>query len=259
MDPEKDPMQSFPDQQSAPALLSKLSQFLSTQEAIDIFKQFQSDEWFHNGQVLWSGVPRHRAQEWADYHQLQTLTTAMGPLMDEKHPDCLRFKKTSQQWSRYIHGASAIFAWHIAQGEIVTLLSPPPPKRFHPSGLSYYQVIEEPIIKGLVSRCAVDKIIIAHPTVKKSQNFLYELWPDDKGNEWSQRYGSRPLKTNWRQIGRNMDELRSKILMTVPEQYNQSKAFQVRPLVRFIISSESSLMILPRSPLSSQLKLVYWW
>jgi hypothetical protein len=32
--------------------------------------------------VLWSGILRDEAQRWADGHEMQTLTTAMGPLMD---------------------------------------------------------------------------------------------------------------------------------------------------------------------------------
>jgi hypothetical protein len=100
-----------------------------------MLEQFQSNDWIPNGQVLWSGMPREKAQEWAKRHELQTLTIVMGPLMDIKHPDCLKLRKNNQQWSNYIHGASAIFAWRIAQGEKVTLLSPPLPERFHPSGL----------------------------------------------------------------------------------------------------------------------------
>jgi hypothetical protein len=129
MDRDKNPFQLFTDNQLAQVLfLSTLSQTLSVQEALDISERFKSDEWIPNGQVLWSGVPRGIAQGWADSRHLQTLTTAMGPLMNEKHPDCLKTKKTPRQWSRYIHGASAVFAWHIAQGEKVTLLSPPPPQ-----------------------------------------------------------------------------------------------------------------------------------
>ncbi|KAJ5337150.1 actin-like protein 10 [Penicillium brevicompactum] len=141
----------------------------------------------------------------------------MGPLMNKKHPDCLKSKKTPHEWSRYVHGASAVFAWHIAQGEKVTLLSPPPPERFNPSGLSYYQVIEEPIIKGLFGPSAVDKMIIAHPTVKESEENLYELWPNDEGDKWLQTFGSRRLQTHWRHTGLKMEKLKSRMLKSVPE------------------------------------------
>lgn len=45
-------------------------------------------------------------------------------------------------------GASAIFAWFVSRGEKVTVLSPPPPSRFHPIGLTNFQEIEKPILKG---------------------------------------------------------------------------------------------------------------
>ncbi|OJJ29603.1 hypothetical protein ASPWEDRAFT_81537, partial [Aspergillus wentii DTO 134E9] len=67
-----------------------------------------------------------------------------------------------------IKGASALFAWHICEGEEVTVLTPPPPCRFHPSGFTSYQVIEEPILKG------------AHPDVKGAEDFRYQIWPVDK-------------------------------------------------------------------------------
>ncbi|KAJ5358155.1 hypothetical protein N7541_005313 [Penicillium brevicompactum] len=219
MDRDKNTSQVFTDNQLAQVhFLSTLSQTLSFQETADIFARFQSNEWIHNGQVLWSGVPYEIAQDWAASHHLQTLTIAMGPLMDEKHPDCLKSKKTPHGWSRYIHGASAVFAWHIAQGEKVTLLSPPPPERFNPSGLSYYQVIEEPIIRGLVGRSAVDKMIIAHPTVKGIEKSPpYELWPNDEGEKWLRKFGSRCLETKWRHTGLKMEKLKSRMLKSVPE------------------------------------------
>lgn len=143
---------------------------------------------------LWSGVPRDKAQEWADRHHLQTLTTAMGPMMDEKHPDCLKLKKSPHKWSRYIHGASELFAWNIARGEKVTVLSPPPPERFHPSGLSNYQAIEEPIIQGSLGQCAVRHIFIVHPTVTESGEFSYEMWPADESSTSVERFGLQTFK-----------------------------------------------------------------
>lgn len=193
---------SLTDQESPQTPLNMiLRKFLSTNEAIEIIRQFRSSDWIENGQVLWSGIPREKAQDWADKHGLQTLTTAMGPLMDTKNPNCLRSRKNKQKWSQYVHGASAIFAWCIAQGEIVTLLAPPPPERFHPSGLSYYQTIEEPIIRGLAHQISVRRIDICHPAIKESTDFLYELWPNDRSATWVERFGSKSYQTKWRKIG----------------------------------------------------------
>jgi hypothetical protein len=82
MDEEK-LIRSLANQTPAQApLVEILRQYLSLQEAVQILEQFQSDNWLTNGQVLWSGMLREQAQQWADRHRLQTLTTAMGPLMD---------------------------------------------------------------------------------------------------------------------------------------------------------------------------------
>jgi hypothetical protein len=92
---------------------------------------------------MWSGILHEYAQDWADKHNMATLTTAIGPLTTLEHPLCLKRQKSSGGWSKYIKGASAVFAWHILRGERVIVLSPPPPERFHPSGQTNYQAIEE--------------------------------------------------------------------------------------------------------------------
>ena len=135
-------------------------QYLTIEEANQINQQFRSSAFLCDGQVMWSGVPRERAQQWADEHGMQTLTTAMGPLMSPSHPSCLRLKKSSKQWSKYVKGASILFAQYAAEGQRVTVLSPPPPQKLHPSGLTTYQSIEEPILKGEVGGAAVLRIDI---------------------------------------------------------------------------------------------------
>lgn len=195
---------------------------------MQIFEQFQSNNWVRNGQVLWSGVPRVRAQKWADTHHLQTLTTAMGPLMDERNSDCPKSKKSLPQWSNYIHGASAIFAWHIARGDEVTVLSPPPPDRFHPSGLSNYQAIEEPIIQGLLGQCAVQHIIMVHPTVTESEAFVYEMWPKDESPTWIKRFGLRSFGRKWREIGRCEDKLQLRQLIASEKKQSNEESLNRR-------------------------------
>lgn len=129
------------------SIIKVLRQYLTIEEELQICKQFD-DTWRWNNQVMWGGMLRKDAQEWADKHEMATLTTAMGPLMNPDDPLCLKKKKKSPGgWSKYIKGASAIFAWRISRGERVLVLSPPPPERFHPSGRTDYQLIEEPILK----------------------------------------------------------------------------------------------------------------
>ncbi|EEU34845.1 uncharacterized protein NECHADRAFT_88435 [Fusarium vanettenii 77-13-4] len=84
------------------------------------------------------------------------------------HPTCLQ-AVSAQRWKGYIHRASVIFAWFISQADSVTVLSQPPPQRFHPSGRTFYQTVEEPIIQ------------VMHLTMGgKAEDFRYEIWPSDK-------------------------------------------------------------------------------
>jgi hypothetical protein len=122
-------------------LASVCLQYLTVKEELQICQQFH-DTWRRNNQVMWSGIPRKDVQRWADERDMETLTTAMGPLMTPRHPPYLRIPKPEKGPSKYIKGASAVFALHISRGEKVTVLSPPPPERFHPSGLTNYQAIE---------------------------------------------------------------------------------------------------------------------
>ncbi|OAL42698.1 hypothetical protein IQ07DRAFT_471320, partial [Pyrenochaeta sp. DS3sAY3a] len=153
--------------------------YLTLAEEIQIYEQFHGKRWKPNGQVLWSGLSREEAQRWADEHGMQTLTTAMGPLLDSSSPMYARHGKSTKAWKKYIKGASAMFAWTITERERVLVLSPPPPERFHPSGQTTFQRIEEPIIKGAIRGHAVLRIDIIHPIVKGAEDFSYQLWPID--------------------------------------------------------------------------------
>ncbi|TVY37833.1 hypothetical protein LSUB1_G005285, partial [Lachnellula subtilissima] len=180
-------------------------QYLTADEEAQIHQQFQGDIWRRNNQVLWSGILRDEAQRWADEHEMQTLTTAMGPLMDSSHPLCLRNKKSIKAWRQYIKGASAIFAWYISRGEKVTVLSPPPPERFHPSGATSYQAIEEPIIRGKLETRTVSRIEMVHPTVKGAENTHYQIWPVDETTTWTAKFGELNVqKRCWRVVKKRL-------------------------------------------------------
>ena len=177
-----------------------ISHFLTTEERNAIHHQFEDSSWCRNCQVLWTGIPRDHAQRWADKHDMQTLTTAMGPLMAKESKHCLSTQKSKKQWSLYIKGASALFAWHICEGKEVTVLTPPPPRRFHPSGFTSYQVIEEPILKGGMEGKHVSVIMLAHPDVKGAEDFRYQIWPVDKTSSWIAKFGSTPCTRCWREV-----------------------------------------------------------
>ncbi|WKT54237.1 hypothetical protein QSH57_004821 [Fusarium oxysporum f. sp. vasinfectum] len=173
--------------------------WITDEEANKIHLQFQKS-CVANRQVLWSGMLRQKAQYWADKHDFQTLTTALGPLLNPADPQCPNGTKSSAARNRYIHGASILFAWFITYGDLVTVLSQPPPQRFHPSGQSFYQLYEEPIIKGKMDNQAVKKIVIAHPTVGAAVDFTYEMWPHDEPSLWTTTFGIPDIKVYWRQV-----------------------------------------------------------
>lgn len=204
----------LPDKSSTQAsALPVVRHYLTMKEATQIIQQFRSKSWHNNRQVLWSGMLRENAQKWADEHEMQTLTTAMGPLMMPEHPLCLQSQKTAHAWSEYIHGASAIFAWYIARGETVTVLSPPPPDRFNPSGLTYYQSIEQPIIKGAIDNVSVDHIYLVHPMVERAEKLSYEFWPDDNQSTWIKQFGLQPRLSKWRATGKREGKLEIKNML----------------------------------------------
>jgi hypothetical protein len=180
-----------------------LQEYLTTEDEIQILQQIDG-EWRRNEQVLWTGIPREKAQAWADEHHMQTLTTAMGPLMAKDSSSTLEKKKGNKKWSLYIKGASAVFAWRILRGEKVTVLSPPPPERFHPSGLTNYQAIEEPILKWAMRDKNAFRIEMVHPTVRGAEEFRYQVWPIDETVAWIARFGAVTIeKRRWRAVGSN--------------------------------------------------------
>lgn len=182
------------------SLATLLHELLSTEELEQINQQF-SHECRPDSQVLWSGVPREVAQAWADKRNLQTLTTAMGPLMDTQHSSCLKPKKSPRQWGLYIKGASALFACHITRSSRVTVLSPPPPEKLNPSGHTNYQLIEEPILKGMIGSRSVGRIQMVHPTVEGAEEFSYQSWPVDRTEDWTEKFPHPTIaRTSWRTV-----------------------------------------------------------
>ena len=101
-------------------------------------------------------------------------------------------------------GASAVYAYHIAQDEgKVTVLSPAPTpdgpsNRFNPFGGTNYQTLEAPILKGRLGSKRVTKIEIVHPMVRGAEEFRYELWPVDEVDSWHSRFGYPTTRISWR-------------------------------------------------------------
>jgi hypothetical protein len=180
--------------------VEQIRKYLTVGEAEQICHQFHNDQWQHGCQVMWSGIDRQFAQHWAEGHGMHTLTTAMGPLMEHENDQCLWSRKSNKKWSKYMKGASAMFAYHIAQdGGVVTVLSPPPPHRYNPYGGSNYQTLEEPILKGKLGP-SVRKIEMVHPMIPYAQDFRYQRWPDDEKEFWHDKFGHPVPVVHWRHV-----------------------------------------------------------
>lgn len=189
------------------AIRSFIEAHLTTEEASRIRDQF-SRSFCPNRQVLWTGLNEEIVLAWVKARGFQCLRMAMGPLMDKRNPDCPRRTASPKQWVQYIHGASAIFALKISGGAVVTLLTHPPPERFHPSGATSYHVLEDPIIKGKHGNRSVKKIQIVHPMATKASMDPYMLWPRDEVATWISQHGLGKGKVKWREVSlRQIDGL----------------------------------------------------
>ncbi|TQN73716.1 hypothetical protein CSHISOI_01676 [Colletotrichum shisoi] len=177
--------------------------YLTPNEANEIRLQFDR-VWKENKQVLWSGTNYSKTKEWASQHGLQTLTVCMGPLMETGNTKCRR-KSSFRPWTLYMRGASALFAWRISQGRSTTVLTPPPPHRHHPSGMTNYQDIERPILQGVLG-VSVAAIMMVHPEVSGAEHFAYEAWPNDQHASWVAKFGEH-LISDWREVSRKRGKM----------------------------------------------------
>lgn len=164
-------------------------------EAVQIWERFQTT-CLASRLVLWSGISFEQAEIWARDHDCQTLTQAMGSLMDKSDPACCRHVKTAAQWKLYVHAASILFTLFISTGTEVVVLTPHPPQRLNPHGTSYYQRIEEPWLKAY---CDGEKfkIMFAHPRIKAARDDIYEYWPTDRVGDWTARYPRAEVVQRW--------------------------------------------------------------
>ena len=122
-------------------------EYLTQEEAEQIIARFMEITRSYDRLVFWTGIPREGVQQWADEHGILTLTSAMGPLMDRKDPRCLRRYKELEEWSKYIKGASVIFARYACRRGIVRVLTLPPSWAEFIRPRSTYRTLEEPILK----------------------------------------------------------------------------------------------------------------
>jgi hypothetical protein len=175
-----DPLDPIP-----PNLSTLLSCLLTASELSKLTNQLLSS-WVRNKQVFWTGNLREEARKWAISREMTTLSMAMGPLLEENDPS--RQKKGKKAISKYMKGASALFAWFATADDFVTIVCPPPPENFNPEGRTTMQLIELPVLTGVFGGRAVPKINIVHPTVERAVGFTYQFWPADESPKWKKQY-----------------------------------------------------------------------
>jgi hypothetical protein len=153
-------------------------EYLTQDEAEQIIARFMDIPRSYDRLVFWTGIPREWVQQWADEHGMLTLTSAMGPLMDRKDPRCLRRYKELEEWSKYIKGASRIFARYACKRGIVRVLTLPPSWTDFIRPDSTYRNIEEPILKGRSGCCCAVQINTVH-LLTTLEELEYQTWPQN--------------------------------------------------------------------------------
>ncbi|KAH7129430.1 hypothetical protein B0J13DRAFT_564067 [Dactylonectria estremocensis] len=196
------PWWSFPDDHNPPTITKFIFRFLTGPQTTQISQQFRTS-WHRNRQIMWTGNIRSAAQTWADRREMRTLSTAMGSLVNGDNPMYPQASKGKGR-SRYMRGASALFAWYIAtEDDVVTILCPPPPDRFNPGGGTNMQLVELPILMGIVGGRAMSRIEVVHPMVPGAEDFRYQLWPVGEVGIWIERFATVAIQRSvWLQRSR---------------------------------------------------------
>jgi hypothetical protein len=152
--------------------------YLTREEAEDIIERFKEIPQSYDRLVFWTGIPREWVQRWAEDHDMLTLTSAMGPLMDPKDQRCLRRIKKPKNWRKYVKGASVIFARYACRRGIVRLLTLPPSLEEFIRPGSTYRTIEEPVLKGAPGGYGAVQINAVH-LLTTSGELEYQTWPEN--------------------------------------------------------------------------------
>jgi hypothetical protein len=154
-------------------------EYLTPEEAEQIIDRFKKIPQSYDRLLFWTGIPREWAQQWADDHGMLTLTSAMGPLMDGTDQRCLRRDKKLEEWSKYVKGASGIFARYACRRGIVRVLTLPPFWAEFIRPESTYRTIEEPVLKGTLGCCCAVQINTVHLLATLGE-LEYQTWPESQ-------------------------------------------------------------------------------
>ena len=154
-------------------------EYLTREEAEQIIDRFNNVPQSYDRLLFWTGIPREWAQQWAEDHAMLTLTSAMGPLMNSKDQRCLRRDKELDEWSKYVKGASGIFARYACRRGIVRVLTLPPSWAEFIRPESTYHTIEEPVLKGTSGCCCAVQINTVH-LLATLEDLEYQTWPENR-------------------------------------------------------------------------------
>ncbi|KAI7505956.1 hypothetical protein KC347_g7827, partial [Hortaea werneckii] len=164
----------------------QLSEWLSQDEVTQLNQVFNIALQHDSALVFWTGISPELARDWARRNGLKTLTIAMGDLYTDnvRKPSRSAKPSKSKSWSRYMKGASWIFAQHACQGRCAIVLTNAPPHVYSQRIHSNYREIEEPILKGFEAGRRTIQIDYVHPRVPGAAGFRYQSWPKDCSAEW---------------------------------------------------------------------------
>ncbi|KAI6857231.1 hypothetical protein KC343_g4081 [Hortaea werneckii] len=165
----------------------QLSEYLSQEEVTQLNQAFNIALQHDLALVFWTGISPELARDWARRNGLKTLTMAMGDLYTDNVRKPVRSVnpgKSKKSWSRYLKGASWIFAQHACQGRCAIVLTNAPPHVYSQRKHSNYREIEEPILKGFEADRRTIQIDYVHPRVPGAEDFRYQVWPEDWSSKW---------------------------------------------------------------------------
>ncbi|KAK5167628.1 uncharacterized protein LTR77_007327 [Saxophila tyrrhenica] len=111
---------------------------------------------------------------------------AMGSLYTDNSRKTLSSRKSGKpnSWSRYMKGASWVFAQQACYNRHAIVLTNAPPDVYSKRVHSSYREIEEPILRGCEAGRHTIQINYVHPAVPGAACFRYQTWPNNRSSEW---------------------------------------------------------------------------
>ncbi|KAK4570047.1 hypothetical protein LTR86_003017 [Recurvomyces mirabilis] len=161
-----------------------LSKYLCQNEIDQLNQVFEITLRHDTALVFWTGIPQQLAQDWARRNDLKTLAIAMGSLYADDSQGRPKSRKYKESRSKYMKGASWMFAQQACQNRYAIVLTNAPPNVYSTREHSSFREIEEPILKGVESDRHTTQIEYVHPTVSGAACFRYQTWPENRSSEW---------------------------------------------------------------------------